>query len=277
MKLGLLGRTLGHSLSPEIHAEVFKRLHLEGWSYDLIEKEPDEVASFLTATKPECDGSNVTIPYKEQVIPYLKEITPEAANIGAVNTLFFTPEGLKGYNTDYIGFRRMLAHAGITVSGEAVTVLGNGGAAKAVLQALVDEKAASVTIVARNEEKARISLAHFLKNHPETKIVTYEGLDTVTTGGVIVNTTPVGMYPKVGVSAAPADFTAQYAAAVDLIYNPSETQFLKDARLAGQKTCNGLYMLVAQAIASEEIWQQKQLDPQLVPDIMKVLEAAAHA
>lgn len=277
MKLGLLGRTLGHSLSPQIHAEVFKRLQLAGWSYDLIEKEPEEVADFLTASQPAYDGCNVTIPYKEKVIPYLKEITPEAANIGAVNTLFFTPEGLKGYNTDYIGFRRTLGHADIHVAGEAVTVLGNGGAAKAVLQALVDEKAASITIVARSEEKARISLAHFLKQHPETKIVNYGELDQVTIGGVIVNTTPVGMYPKVGVSAVPGDFTAQYAAAVDLIYNPAEPKFLADARAAGRKTCNGLYMLVAQAIASEEIWQQKALDSQLVPDIMKILEAASHA
>lgn len=276
MKLGLLGRTLLHSLSPQIHAEVFRRLKLDG-SYDLIEKEPEDVAGFLTAAKPEYDGCNVTIPYKEKVIPYLKEITPEAANIGAVNTLFFTPEGLKGYNTDYIGFRRTLAHADIKVTGEAVTVLGNGGAAKAVLQALVDEKAASITIVARSEEKARTSLAHFLKNNPDTRIVNYSELDKVTTGGVIVNTTPVGMFPKVGVSAVPADFTAQYGAAVDLIYNPAETQFLKDARLAGAKTCNGLYMLVAQAIASEEIWQGRELDPQLVPDIMKILEAGTHA
>lgn len=276
MKLGLLGRTLGHSLSPQIHAEVFKRLNLD-WSYDLVEKEPEDLAPFLTGTKAGYDGCNVTIPYKEKVIPYLKEIAPEAANIGAVNTLLFTPEGLKGYNTDYIGFLRTLAHAAIKVAGEAVTVLGNGGAAKAVLQALVDEKAASITIVSRHKEKARESLAHFLKNNSGTIIVDYSQLDQVTTGGIIVNTTPVGMFPKVGISAVPADFTAQYAAAVDLIYNPAETQFLKDARLAGSKTSNGLYMLVAQAIASEEIWQGKVLDPQLVPDIMKILEVELHA
>ena len=93
---------------------------------------------------------------------------------------------------------------------------------------------------------------------------------------MIINTTPVGMFPKVEASPVPEDFTARFAAAVDIIYNPGETRLLADSRKAGARTCNGLYMLVAQAIASEEIWQQKKIDPDLIPEIMKQLEETFH-
>lgn len=276
MKFGLLGRVLGHSLSPQIHQAVFRALGTED-TYGLLEREPEEVASFVRDNPEGLRGSNVTIPYKETVIPYLTGIAPEAAKIGAVNTLSFTPEGVKGYNTDYLGFDRMLQAAGIGLKGADVTVLGSGGAAKAVLQVLADRKAASLRILVRDRAKAEKALGHFLEQRPDTRLETYEEALAGKAGGlVIINTTPVGMFPKVGASPVPAEFTGRFAAAVDIIYNPKETRFLADARKAGARTCNGLYMLVAQAIASEEIWQQKKIDPDLIPEIMKQLEETFH-
>ncbi|WP_432643178.1 shikimate dehydrogenase family protein [Acidaminococcus sp.] len=273
MKFGLLGRVLGHSLSPQIHEAIFRTLG-RGDIYTLLEREPDQVAAFIQENGEGLTGSNVTIPYKEKVIPYLKSVAPEAEKIGAVNTLFFTPEGVKGYNTDYLGFDRMLQAAGISLDGKTVTVLGNGGAAKAVLQVVTDRKAKTIQILSRHPEQANESLRHFLAQRPDAQVRLYA--DAEPGSQVIINTTPVGMFPKVGVSPVPAAFTAGCEAAVDIIYNPRETQFLADARKSGAKTCNGLYMLVAQAVASEEIWQQKELDPELIPEIMKQLEDSFH-
>ena len=276
MKFGLLGRVLGHSLSPQIHQALFRALGTED-TYELLEREPEEVASFVQENPEGFRGSNVTIPYKETVLPYLAAIAPEAAKIGAVNTLSFTPQGVKGYNTDYLGFDRMLQAAGISLEGAAVTVLGNGGAAKAVLQVLADRRAASIRILVRDRAKAEDALAHFLAQRPDTLLEPYGSAEREGRGGqVIINTTPVGMFPKVGESPVSAAFTARFAAAVDIIYNPGETRFLADARETGARTCNGLYMLVAQAVASEEIWQQKKMDPELIPEIMKQLEATFH-
>lgn len=276
MNFGLLGRVLGHSLSPQIHQAVFRALGTAD-TYGLLEREPEEVVSFVRDNPEGLRGSNVTIPYKETVIPYLTAIAPEAAKIGAVNTLSFTSEGVKGYNTDYLGFDRMLQAAGIGLKGADVTVLGSGGAAKAVLQVLADRRVASIRILVRDRTKAKDALAHFLTQRPDTLLETYGVAEQDGRGGqVIINTTPVGMFPKVGESPVSAAFTARFAAAVDIIYNPGETRFLADARKAGARICNGLYMLVAQAIASEEIWQQKKIDPDLIPEIMKQLEETFH-
>lgn len=276
MKFGLLGRVLGHSLSPQIHQQIFQAMGT-GDTYALLEREPEEIARFVRENPEGLRGSNVTIPYKERVIPYLTDIAPEAEKIGAVNTLSFTSHGVKGYNTDYLGFDRMLQAAGISLMEADVTVLGNGGAAKAVLQVLADRQAASLRILVRDKAKAGKALGHFLAQRPDTRLETYEEALAGKTGGqVIINTTPVGMFPKVGASPVPAEFTGRFAAAVDIIYNPGETRFLADARKAGAKTCNGLYMLVAQAVASEEIWQGKALDPALIPAIMKQLEETFH-
>lgn len=276
MKFGLLGRVLGHSLSPQIHQQIFQAMGT-GDTYALLEREPEEIARFVRENPEGLRGSNVTIPYKERVIPYLTDIAPEAEKIEAVNTLSFTSHGVKGYNTDYLGFDRMLQAAGISLMGADVTVLGNGGAAKAVLQVLADRQAASLRILVRDKAKAGKALGHFLAQRPDTRLETYEEALAGKTGGqVIINTTPVGMFPKVGASPVPAEFTGRFAAAVDIIYNPGETRFLADARKAGAKTCNGLYMLVAQAVASEEIWQGKALDPALIPAIMKQLEETFH-
>lgn len=271
MKLGLLGRVLGHSLSPEIHTKIFQALGISG-TYDLVELEPEQVGPFLTQETPAYNGCNVTIPYKERVLPYLTEISPEAEKIGASNTLFFTDGGVKGYNTDYHGFDQMLQAYDIPLAGKNVTVLGNGGAAKAVLQVVADRKAAQITILVRSREKAQNSLSRFLKAQPETQLKLYTELEDLPGGDVIINTTPIGMYPKTGVSPVPASFVGKFGAAVDIIYNPAVTQFLADAAAAGAKTCNGLHMLVGQAVAAEEIWLQKKLPAELVPQIVKQLE-----
>ena len=122
-----------------------------------------------------------------------------------MNTLFFTPEGVKGYNTDYMGFDRMLQAAGISLTGKRVTVLGNGGAAKAVLQVVADRKAETVQILSRHPQQAKESLQHFLAQRPDARVRLYA--EAQPGSQVVINTTPVGMFPKVGVSPVPADFT----------------------------------------------------------------------
>ena len=226
MKCGLLGRKLGHSYSPQIHS------HLGSYSYTLFEKEPEQLEDFLR--NGDFTGLNVTMPYKKTVIPYLDELSPKAKLLGAVNTIVRRPDGrLIGHNTDYFGFETMLRASGLDIRGKKVLVLGSGGAsstAAAVLRAA----GAQVVIISRNGED------HYgnLHRHPDA--------------AVIVNTTPVGMYPNTG--NAPVQLTNFPAleGVLDVVYNPARTQLLLDTQALGLSAVNGLLMLVAQAKEAAE-------------------------
>ena len=273
MELSLLGRKLGHSLSPQIHASIFRHLGIEG-SYGLTEVEPENLEEAFPAFAEKFQGMNVTIPYKVAVMPFLNYISDEAKGIGAVNTILFSQAGYQGFNTDYFGFGKMLEHTNIAVAKQDVVVLGNGGGAKAVLQQLIDSKARHITVVVRNLEKGKTKLANMLK-YSQITFVTYKEMSNVK-GSLIVNCTPVGMYPNVEDAIVTAEQLAGFKAAVDLIYNPAETMFLKYAREAGCQTCNGLYMLVAQAVAAEEIWLSRKLPKELIEDITKEMQGVLH-
>ena len=174
MKCGLLGRKLGHSYSPQIHA------CLGDYSYTLFEKEPEEVADFLK--NGDFTGLNVTIPYKKAVIPYLDELSPAAKKLGAVNTVVRREDGtLFGHNTDYFGFASLLKRSGLNVAGKKVLVLGSGGASNTVTAVLTGLGAEAVVISRSGENN-------------------YENLQRHEDAAVIVNATPVGMYPNTGVS-----------------------------------------------------------------------------
>ena len=228
MKCGLLGRKLGHSYSPQIHA------CLGTYSYTLFEKEPDEIESFLKYG--DFTGINVTIPYKKDVIPYLDDISAIAQKMGAVNTIIRRPDGtLLGHNTDYQGFISMVKHSGISVRGKKVLVLGSGGASNTAVEAL-KELGAAVTVISRRGKN------------------TYENLFLHTDATVIVNATPVGMYPDTGSSPVCLDLFPQLEGVLDLIYNPARTQLLLDAEKRGITTENGLWMLVAQAREAAELF-----------------------
>lgn len=267
MKYGLLGGKLGHSLSPRIHELFFAYTGKEG-TYDLLETELEKLPARIESMRSTYAGSNVTIPHKLNVMPYLDRIAPEALAIGAVNTIKFTADGAFGFNTDYFGFGRLLSYNDIEVAGKTVVVLGTGGAARAVVKYLADQRAGRLYLVTRDVAKAD---RHFLTMAPVARFIDYAALDKLT-GDLIVNCTPVGMYPKVGVAPVTAGVVANFDAAVDLIYNPGQTLFLKQAAEAGHKAVNGLFMLVAQAVASQEIWQEEKYGSDLIAKIAGVLE-----
>lgn len=247
MNSGLLGRKLGHSYSPQIHS------FLGEYSYVLFEKEPEEVGDFVR--NGDYTGINVTIPYKKDVIPYLDELSPTAEKMGAVNTIVRRSDGtLFGHNTDYFGFLYMVRQSGIQVAGKKVLVLGSGGASNTTVKALAD-LGAQVVIISRSGEN------------------NYGNLHLHADAAVIVNTTPVGMYPNTG--AAPLDLTRfpHLEGVLDVIYNPARTQLLLDAEALGLPNANGLWMLVAQAKESAEYFLDKAIDDSVIETIYRKLSA----
>jgi len=247
MKSGLLGRKLGHSYSPQIHALMGE------YPYDLFEKEPEDIGTFVLHG--DYTGINVTIPYKKDVIPFLDALSPMAKRMGAVNTIVRREDGtLWGHNTDYFGFSSMVERSGLSVAGKKVLVLGSGGASNTAVKVLEDLKA-NVVIISRSGE-----------NH-------YNNLHLHRDASVIVNTTPVGMYPHTG--AAPVTLTdfPQLEGVLDMIYNPARTQLLLDAEALGLPHENGLWMLVAQAKEAAEYFGRKPLEDTVIETVYRKLSA----
>lgn len=245
MQCGLLGKKLGHSYSPQIHS------HLGPYRYSLFEKAPDELKDFLR--NGDFTGLNVTIPYKKDVIAYCDELSERAQKLGAVNTIVRREDGsLIGHNTDYFGFRSMLARSGLDVAGKKVLVLGSGGAS-ATAVCVLKELNSNVVVISRNGED------HYGNLHKHADAY------------AIVNATPVGMYPNVGVSALDLDVFPSLQGVLDIVYNPARTQLLLDAEKRGLITDNGLWMLVAQAKESAEWFQGKSIDDKCIPMIHGIL------
>ena len=241
MKCGLLGRKLGHSYSPQIHGL------LGDYSYALFEKEPEQLASFLK--NGDFTGINVTIPYKKDVIPYLDALSPAAQKIGSVNTIVRRADGsLFGHNSDYFGFVSLVKHSGIAVEGKKVLVLGSGGTSNMVVTALRDLGAAPVVISRSGENN-------------------YGNLHLHSDASVIVNATPVGMYPNTGVSPIDLNRFPKLDGVLDVIYNPAKTQLLLDAEKLGIPHENGLWMLVAQAKEAAEYFAGKKLSDDMIARI----------
>lgn len=237
MEYGLIGEKLGHSYSKPIHEM------LADYTYEICPLSGEEFPEFMK--RKEFKAINVTIPYKKDVMPYLSEIDDKAAAIGAVNTIVNRGGKLCGYNTDYPGLLYSLRSNGISPAGRKVLVLGNGGAAQAVFAILKDEHAAEVLTV---------------KYKPEPGTITYEeAKEFHADAGIIINTSPVGMFPHTGIS--PIDLTPYQdcTAVVDLIYNPPVTKLLEQAGSLGMKAVNGLEMLVAQAKYAVEYFLDSKL------------------
>ena len=260
---GLIGEKLSHSISPKIHNMIFETLNVND-SYRLFEIPKENIGNLREALKTlTIRGVNVTIPYKEKVIEYLDEISKEAKNIGAVNTIFNKSGKLIGYNTDYYGFKYMLEDKNINVKGKKVTVLGTGGASKAVITYLLDSHVSEILLVSRKKKD-------LYKNEEKIKVIEYKDLKGVL-GDIIINTTPVGMYPKMQDSPVTLEIIKNYDVLVDLIYNPLETEFIKLGKENNKITCSGLMMLVGQAVKAEEIWQHKTIDKKVIIDIYNKL------
>ena len=240
MKSGLLGRKLGHSYSPQIHA------HLGDYSYDLFEREPEAVEEFLK--NGDFTAINVTIPYKKTVMPYCR-LTETAKYMGSVNTIIRQPDGsLLGHNTDYFGFTSMVRRSGLDPKGKKCLVLGSGGASVTAV-AVLKEMGAKVIVISRSGQN------------------NYGNLHLHADAAIICNTTPVGMYPNTG--ASPIDLTQfpMLEGVLDMIYNPTRTKLLMDAEALGLTSSNGLWMLVAQAKEAADWFLNRKLPDSLIQTV----------
>ena len=238
MRYGLIGEKLGHSFSKIIHEQ------LADYTYDLIPLTREELDVFLT--EKQFSALNVTIPYKETVIPYLDEVDAHAKKIGAVNTVVNRNGKLKGYNTDFYGFRYMLQHNGIDVKNKKALVLGKGGASKAVIAVLEEMGASEILTVYYKDTPATITYAACYRDHTDAEI--------------IVNTTPVGMYPKADDCPIDLGKFPHLSGVADVVYNPLRTQLIVEAQKRGIRAAGGLEMLVAQAKYAVEIFLDTKID-----------------
>ena len=278
MEYGLIGEHLGHSWSVEIHGLIAP------YSYELCELAPDELGPFLKARQ--FKGLNVTIPYKEAVIPYLDELSPEAQIIGAVNTILHSDGKLIGFNTDYYGFSALAAHAGIKFAGMSVLILGAGGAAKAVRAVATNEGAARIVNAVRHYSNEVLADRHSpsittdnSSNELQPNNNSIEPNGCLTESGndlhsrqkstyveclyenikckdydIIVNATPVGMYPHVDQRLLNLNDFPKLCGVLDCVYNPGHTLLVKDAKKLGVPADGGLFMLVAQAVRAGAIF-----------------------
>lgn len=243
---GLLGRKLSHSISPEIHNLLCD------YEYVLFEREPDELDEFFE--KQEFGGLNVTIPYKKDVIKYCAELSETAQKIGSVNTITVRPDGtLYGDNSDYFGFSYMVEQSGVQIKDKTVLILGTGGASLTAKAVVEDMGAKEIISVSR------------------TGAVNYDNVYDYQNADVIINTTPVGMYPHNGERVIDLLRFPALSGCLDLIYNPSLTPFLYDAKNLGVPYANGLTMLVAQAHMSAEKFIDSHIPEEKIEQIVTQL------
>ena len=250
MRCGLLGEHLTHSYSPQIHALLGE------YSYELFEVAPDALADFLRSDRFDC--LNVTIPYKRAVVEFCATLSDAARALGSVNTLVRRPDGtLHGENTDLDGFRWLLERNGGVQPGEKALVLGTGGASQTV-QAVLCAAGAEVTVLSRRGEQ------------------NYSTLGAHADATLVVNATPVGMYPNNGARLIDLDLLPQCRCVLDLIYNPARTRLLLDAEERKIRCENGLSMLVAQAKRAAELFTGKMIPDAVCTDILRTLEREMH-
>jgi len=241
MKFGLLGEKLAHSYSPEIHAQF------GDYQYDLFEVAPNDLKAFFASTT--WTGINVTIPYKQAVIAFCDELSPAARGIGSVNTIIRRADGtLYGDNTDAYGFAYLIKN--VVVKNKKILVLGSGGSCRTVRHVLLQQEAGEVVVVSRVGEH------------------NYGNLERHYDAEIIINTTPVGMYPDNGNSPLSLQYFNKVETVVDLIYNPTKTMLLLEAEQLGITAISGLPMLVAQAAMASEIFTGRPVATECINKIV---------
>lgn len=250
MQYGLIGEHLPHSFSKEIHTQI------GAYAYELCELMPNEVVPFLQ--KRDFRGINVTIPYKQTVIPHLDEIDPKAEQIGAVNTVVNRDGRLCGYNTDFDGMRLLLQRMQLSLQGKKVLILGTGGTSRTAMAVAQAMGAAEIYKVSRHSGGDAITYETAVQQHSDAQ--------------VILNTTPCGMYPEP--DKAPLYLSAFFRleGVLDAIYNPLRTCLVQQALQMGAKASGGLYMLVAQAVCAAEHFLGHALDEALTERIFARIE-----
>ncbi len=250
---GLLGEHLGHSFSPFLHHALGDE------AYALYELAPQELEAFVKQEN--VRGLNVTIPYKQTVLPFVDEVSPAVEAIGAANTLYRRNGKLIAENTDVLGFLHLLESNHIDVTGKKVLVFGNGGACKAVLEALRRKEAGDVLVVSRRGG--------------DVPLISYDDLPQHHDADVIVNTTPVGMYPDNLSSITDLSPFERLSGVVDIVYNPLRTGLLLQAEALGIPHANGLGMLVAQAVRAHEFFFDTTVDDRVIEDLTAELTRSA--
>ncbi|MGI5978154.1 MAG: shikimate kinase [Oscillospiraceae bacterium] len=245
MKYGLIGERLGHSFSKDIHAL------LGNDAYELKPMTREELDAFMKAK--DFLGINVTVPYKQAVIPYLDEISPEAKRIGAVNTVVNRDGKLCGYNTDINGFAYLCRCAGIDMAGKKVVIFGSGGTCRTTSEVAHRAGAASISVISRRGADNYTNLEH----HADADVV--------------INTTPVGMFPDCFAAPAALDVFSKLSGVADVIYNPLETELVRQARQRGVPAANGLRMLVSQAVYADALFFNKEPDETACEEICRKL------
>lgn len=260
-KFGLIGEKLGHSLSPQIHKVIFENIHTLG-EYDLVEIPRDDLKRKTRELFQIYNGLNVTIPYKKDIIPLLDSQDEVSKKIGAVNTIRIKDGSVTGYNTDYYGFGATIDHYKITCKNKKAVILGTGGVSKAIYHYLKDNNIGEIIFVNRRKE------THWAK---DCSIYTYDEIKNIS-GDIVINCTPLGMGALEDRSPVNKEFLTSFKAAIDLIYNPKETMFLKWAQEQGLQTINGMFMLVAQGVKAQEIWNEMEINECVIEKIYNIID-----
>ena len=256
-RFAVIGDPIAHTLSPNLHQEVYRQLELDA-SFEQIHVTPNSLDSFINSNK--LDGFNVTIPHKLSIIPFLKGLDEAAKTIGAVNCV----HNGKGYNTDWIGFLKAMELNGVDLNGKDCTILGAGGAARAIAYGLVQADVNSILISNRTQTKADQLLDWINSIFPTN----FQSKNS----DIIINCTPLGMWPDT--ESMPEVEIQNGQILADTIYNPLETTWLKAGKTKGAKTIDGLDMFIAQGLASADIWFGEKISEKIkLEDIKKVLKS----
>ena len=257
-RFALLGEPLGHSLSPALHKAIYRQLEIDDASYRTVELPEERLKSFFTGFRVGgFDGVNVTAPHKAAVIPLLDDIDPKASLLNAVNCIHRNGNKLMGHNTDLLGFAYSLEQNKVSIEGNQFVIVGAGGSAQSVGAVLAEGEAKSIAIVNRTPERAEQLKETILSvnDSVDVSIASQEEVaDRASDFESVINTTCVGTSPAVKETPITPDVFTDNMLAFDLVYNPLQTQFLKEAQAKGAATINGAQMLVAQAVYSVEIW-----------------------
>lgn len=253
MKYGLIGEHLGHSFSKQIQTRIAEIENVKDYDYQLVELDKEEFKEFME--KKDFKGINVTIPYKKDVIPYLDEMNESAKAIGAVNTIINVDGKLKGYNTDFGGFLYMVKAHNVHMEGKKVLIIGNGGACAAVKAVCKHENAKDIVIVSRSANRGAIGYDEMYTSHLDADIV--------------VNTSPVGMFPNIANAPIDVSWFHKLECVLDVVYNPILTRLCFEAQEADIKRVIGLEMLIAQAKYTFEIFKNMSFDDSIIDEIKK--------
>ena len=253
MKYGLIGEHLGHSFSKQIQTRIAEIENVKDYDYQLVELDKEEFKEFME--KKDFKGINVTIPYKKDVIPYLDEMDESAKAIGAVNTIINVDGKLKGYNTDFGGFLYMVKAHNVHMEGKKVLIIGNGGACAAVKAVCKHENAKDIVIVSRSADRGAIGYDEMYTSHLDADIV--------------VNTSPVGMFPNIANAPIDVSWFHKLECVLDVVYNPILTRLCFEAQEADIKRVIGLEMLIAQAKYTFEIFENMSFDDSIIDEIKK--------